>query len=116
VARFHAEHQRLFAHSAAGDSVEIVSLRLVAVGAVQAPEARERPAGGAATPKDTRPVYFVETDGFVDCPIYERAALGPGAEFAGPAIVEQMDSTTVVHPGQAASVDAWGNLIIRTGG
>jgi N-methylhydantoinase A len=116
VARFHAEHQRLFAHSATGDPVELVSLRLIAVGSVQAPDPRERPAGGAATPKERRPVYFAESGGFVDCPIYERAGLAPGAEFEGPAIVEQMDSTTVVHPGQAASVDAWGNLIIRTGG
>lgn len=116
VAGFHAEHQRLFAHSATGDPVELVSLRLIAVGSVQAPDPRERPAGGAATPKESRPVYFAESDGFVECPIYERATLAPGAEFEGPAIVEQMDSTTVVHPGQAASVDAWGNLIIRTGG
>ncbi len=116
VARFHAEHQRLFAHSSPGDPVELVSLRLVAVGSVRAPDLSERPAGGAAAPRESRPVYFEESDGFVDCPIYERAGLTPGAELDGPAIVEQMDSTTVVHPGQAASVDAWGNLIIGTGG
>ena len=45
-------------------------------------------------------------------PVYERTLLAPGHEVAGPAIVEQLDSTTVVYPGQQALVDDYGNLII----
>ena len=48
-------------------------------------------------------MYFAESDGYVDCPIYDRYALPAGATFAGPAIVEEFDSTTVVHPGYAVA-------------
>lgn len=117
VRRFHAEHHRLYAHSALRDPVEFVSLRLAAVGPVILPTTRERPPVRAeAHPRGRRPVYFEETDGFVECPIYERVTLEPGMQLTGPAIVEQMDSTTVMHPGQVATVDGWGNLLIAIGG
>ena len=111
--RFHGEHQRLFAHSAEDDPVEFVSLRMVATGSVDAPTFRKQPA--LRTPvsqADTRDVYFEEANGFTACPIYQRQNLYPGAEFQGPAIIEQLDTTTVVHPGQTVSVDDWGSLII----
>jgi N-methylhydantoinase A len=117
VARFHGEHERLYAHSAPGDPVEFVSLRTVAVGPVTAPAFQERPAAaGPAAPAERRPVFFEEADGFVDCPIYDRESLGPGARLVGPAVVEQMDSTTLVHPGHVALVDGFGNLVIAVGG
>jgi N-methylhydantoinase A len=114
--RFHEEHRRLYAHSHPGHPVQFVSARVVAVGLTAAPPLRPRPVTpGKATPKERRPVFFEESDGFVECPIYERAALGPGAEVDGPAIVEQMDTTTVIHPGQRATVDAFGNILIAIG-
>jgi N-methylhydantoinase A len=58
-------------------------------------------------------VYFAESGGYVDCPIYDRYKLPAGASFAGPAVVEEFDSTTVVHPGFAVSVDDLGNLVIE---
>ena len=58
-------------------------------------------------------MYFAEASGFVDCPIYDRYALPAGATFAGPAIVEEFDSTTVVHPGFDVRVDDLGNLVIE---
>jgi N-methylhydantoinase A len=58
-------------------------------------------------------VYFAEAGGYGDCPIYDRYALGAGAHLAGPAVVEEFDSTTVVHPGYGLRVDDHGNLIIE---
>jgi N-methylhydantoinase A len=60
-------------------------------------------------------VYFAESEGYVDCPIYDRYSLPAGATVTGPAIVEEFDSTTVVHPGYAALVDEVGNLRIERG-
>jgi N-methylhydantoinase A len=57
-------------------------------------------------------VYFAESDGYVECPIYDRYRLGPGGVLEGPAIVEEIDSTTVIHPGYQAQVDKFGNLIL----
>ena len=111
--RFHAEHDRVYGFSAESEPIECVSLRLTTVGRIAKPPARELAAAAAAQPKARRQVFFAEAEGFVDCPIYDRYALGAGAELAGPAVVEEFDSTTVVHPGYAVRVDAHGNLIIE---
>lgn len=60
-----------------------------------------------------RGVHFAEASGYVDCPIYDRYALAADVRFAGPAIVEEFDSTTVVHPGYSVRVDNHGNLVIE---
>jgi N-methylhydantoinase A len=58
-----------------------------------------------------RPVWF--DGGFVDTPIYRRETLPLDAKFTGPAIVEQLDCTTVIEPGNRVSLDALGNLIVE---
>ena len=63
-----------------------------------------------------RAVYFDEAGGFVPTPIYRRERLLDGHRIAGPAVVEQMDATTVILPGQVAVVDERANLLIRTDG
>jgi N-methylhydantoinase A len=67
-------------------------------------------AGPAA--RGSRAVYFESTKGFVDAPVLERARLAPGYSLTGPAVIEQIDCTTVVEPGQTATVDDHGNLVI----
>jgi N-methylhydantoinase A/oxoprolinase/acetone carboxylase beta subunit len=69
-------------------------------------------AAGAAR-KGERPVYFPETGGFTLTPVYDRYRLLPGARFAGPAVVEERESTAVVGPGADVRVDASRTLIIR---
>jgi N-methylhydantoinase A len=51
----------------------------------------------------------------IDCPVYQRERLDVGLSFAGPAILDQLDSTTVICPGQVARVDEWKNLIVMEG-
>ncbi len=111
--RFHAEHDRTYGFSAPEEPVEVVSLRLTSVGTIAKPPPRPLEVEGKPEPKEQRPVYFAESNGFVDCPIYDRYALAAGATFAGPAVVEEFDSTTVVHPGFAVRVDDTGNLVIE---
>ena len=97
----------------AAEPIECVSLRLTSVGRIAKPPLRRLEAGGGAAPKERREVYFAETAGYVDCPIYDRYGLHAGAALSGPAVVEEFDSTTVVHPGYAARVDDYGNLLIE---
>ena len=59
-----------------------------------------------------RPVYFGEACGFVRTPVFSRPALLAGNVIAGPALIEEHASTTVVHPGDRLEVDAFGNLVI----
>ena len=114
--RFHAEHDRTYGFNAPEEAVEVVSLRLTSIGRIAKPPVRKLDPGGPAEPKERRPVYFAEAGDYVDCPIYDRYALAAGAAFTGPAVVEEFDSTTVVHPGFGVTVDDVGNLIIEREG
>jgi N-methylhydantoinase A len=113
VGRFHAEHDRTYGFSAEGEPIECVSLRLTTVGLIEKPPLRRLEPAGDPVPKESRPVCFAEAGGYVACSIYDRAALGAGAALSGPAVVEEFDSTTVVHPGYRLSVDLHGNLLIE---
>jgi N-methylhydantoinase A len=69
--------------------------------------------GGAAEPTTTtRQVCLAADKGFEEVPIYQRADLPVGFELAGPAIVEQADTTTLIYRDHAARVDEYGNLVI----
>jgi N-methylhydantoinase A len=111
VARFHDEHEREFSYRRDGAPVEIYQLQLRAVGVTPKPEQRPHPAGGRLPqPVTHRDVRFDEADGPVSTPIYIRADLPVGVELAGPAIIEQLDSTCLVPPGVTARVDEWRNV------
>jgi N-methylhydantoinase A len=71
-----------------------------------------RARAGALVAAASRQVFFDAHAGFVECPIYDRAALVPDDQVAGPAIVEQMDTTTVIPPGFEARVDPALNLFM----
>lgn len=114
VETFHEQHEREFAFRQDDQPVEIYQLQLTAVGKTPKPSFRPAtelvPDPGA--PASRRPVYF-GAEGWVDTPVYDRAVLPAGATFAGPAIVEQLDSTTVVPPGTVAEIDEWLNIRIH---
>jgi N-methylhydantoinase A len=113
IGRFHARHERLYTYALADAAVEIVTLRVTAAGRVRRfalPTLSTRPPDRRRAGR--RPVYFAGA-GWTSCPVLDRATLGAGAVVRGPAIVEQLDATTVVLPGQRAAVDGVGNLVIR---
>jgi N-methylhydantoinase A len=113
---FEAAHRQVYGYVAEEEPIRIVALRLEATGRVpKAVLAAYPPATVAVTSAriGTREVWLPEAGGFVGCPVHDRDRLGPGHRIAGPAIVEQMDSTTLVLPGQVATVDPWLNLIVE---
>lgn len=114
--RFEAAHRQVYGYISYDEAIHIIALRLVATGRV--PKAKLKyhvPALGPVSDAvmDARDVWLPEAGDFVACPLYDRTRLGPGHHVAGPAIVEQMDSTTLVLPGQTAMVDAFLNLLIE---
>lgn len=110
---FDALHEETFGTSAPGEMPEIVNVRVVSTGKVEKLDFRPiGKAAGPVAPKAHRPVLFELAEGYVETPIYDRASLRDGHQLSGPAIVEQLDSTTVVFPGQTVDVDSYGNLII----
>ena len=115
LSRFHQEHDRAYGFSTPGEAVEFVNLRLTAIGQIIKPKLREleRSDGDlAAALISSRSVYFAEHGGYLDCPIYDRYKLAAGHLLKGPAIVTELDSTTVIHPGYRAEVDQYGNLVM----
>ena len=115
--RFDRAHEQLFGHSAKGEPVEAVNYRVRST--VRVPKFSMKRYDQASGPADAakmgeREVYFDRQSGMTATPVFDRALLSPGHEVAGPAIVEQLDSTTVIYPGQRAVVDDYRNLVIST--
>jgi N-methylhydantoinase A len=113
--RFNATHRATYGYAEPSEPCEIVNLRISALGLI------EKPVLGAGNPKQahdaaaaqtgTRQVYF-NGAGFVTCAVYDRLCLPIGAEFLGPAVVEEPDSTTLVYPGWRVRVEQFGILAI----
>jgi N-methylhydantoinase A len=112
---FDAAHNERYNHSAPEESAEIVSIRVSAVGRLPKPTMPELPAGGAepepAARRGTRPIRFA-VHGWVDSGVYVRDALRYGNVIEGPAVIEEAQSTTLVPPGNRATVHRLGHLII----
>ena len=112
VARFHAEHHREYNYRRDDAPVEIYRLNVRAVGVTPKPDLKARGSNGSAMPgtQGMRLVRFDELTEPVETPVFLRSDLPVGARLTGPAIVEQLDSTTVVPPGWRAEVDEWLNI------
>jgi N-methylhydantoinase A len=114
TAAFEAAYRLLYSRTPQGVPLEALNWRAV----VSGPRPDLTIAGGTASgtvaapaPKKHRAAYFPEARGYVETPVYDRYALGPGARLEGPAIVEERESTTVIGPGAAITVDAQRTLI-----
>jgi N-methylhydantoinase A len=133
VSTFHAEHRRLYTYDLPNAPIELVTLRVTAIGALPkraapAPESLAPGGGRVAVRAETlassgearaemirrgdRMVYF-RGRGFMNTPIYPREGLTPGTSFDGPAIIEQSDATPLVAPGFRARVDEAYNLLLE---
>jgi N-methylhydantoinase A len=115
---FDAMHELRYGTSAPQERAEIVSLRSTVTGVMRKPpqatirDGQRKPPPAAFAGK--RPVFF--GTGFEPTPTYRRAALLAGNRINGPALIEEHASTTVLMPGDACEVDAYGNLVIAVGG
>jgi len=107
---FRAAHDRVYGHSTDGPA-RIVNLRTIH----RCPAATARSvayAGAGRSRKAVRRILTAESNGFVEADIYDRNSLEPGARVAGPAIVEQGDTTTLIEPGWQAEVALNGSLVL----
>jgi N-methylhydantoinase A len=110
---FDAQHKAMFGHMAPEEPVEIVSYRVRGIGLlppVAMPKFKRAGTALAGARRETRRVRFDGSER--DCPVYQRERLDVGLDIAGPAILDQLDCTTVICPGQVARVDEWKNLIL----
>jgi N-methylhydantoinase A len=114
VEAFHINHDREYNFRRDDTPVDLFRLNLSAIG--QSPKAglaKHKPRRGTPKPIGKRPVLFDERAKPASTPVYARHDLFAGATIDGPAVIEQLDSTTLVPPGLVAKVDPWLNLIIK---
>ena len=71
------------------------------------------PGTPASALKARRQAWFTESQGWVDTPVYDRYALGPGTTFEGPAIIEERESTAIVGPGARCHVDEGRTIVVE---
>jgi N-methylhydantoinase A len=113
LARFHALHHQLYTFKQEDTPVEIVTLRVGAIGRLERPEIRELPKGGAGE-EALAGRQEVDFEGErLPTPVYDRSRLGAGAVLRGPAILTQLDATTLLFPGQRAEVHKFGALVVE---
>ncbi|MDA1280115.1 MAG: hydantoinase/oxoprolinase family protein [Chloroflexi bacterium] len=122
VEAFNDAHETAYGFRANGEPVELVNLRLTTVGKIARPQMKKLETTGtdaSVAVKGQRDVYFAEDvensghEGMVQTSVYDRARLPAGAVFRGPAIIEEPDSTTVIHPSWTVKVDDYGNLVLQ---
>jgi N-methylhydantoinase A len=112
---FHRAHENAYGHCAPGEPVEIVNLRLIAVGTIpkpKLPRIAQRTNGHADVRKGERSVCFDAAAGYARVPVYDRYRVPAETVLNGPAIIEEFDSTTVVLPGYVARADEFGSIQI----
>jgi N-methylhydantoinase A len=117
--RFHSEYERAYGRGYPEELIELVNYRVTAVGTIPHPPLRKISHQGhnvKQAQKGTRKVFFPESGGFIKTAVYDRYQLERDHRFSGPAVVEEMDSNTLIHPGFDAEVDSFGNLLISASG
>jgi N-methylhydantoinase A len=110
AAAFHDRHRQTYGHANPNERVQLVNLRLTALG--RSPELILRQDAGAGRPMRQRSAWFAET-GLTPCPVHWRDGLAPGTSLTGPAIIEALDTTVIVPPGWTARVDERGYIRMR---
>jgi N-methylhydantoinase A len=108
---FRAAHRQEYGYDIENRAVEIVNLRLSVKGASAAAPDAEYTAQDGDPVIGSRQVYF--DGGWYETAIYERARLPVGPYVEGPAIIQEMSSTTIVEPGQRLRVDGSGTMLIE---
>jgi len=112
--KFHQTHKRQYGYAIREKIVQVVNIRVKAVGLIprnQLPTPTEK-GSGTSFLKERREVYFGVEHGWVDTPVYRRKDLSTDSRIDGPTIIEEMSSTTVGLPHQICTIDPIGNLHI----
>lgn len=108
---FHQQHEARFGFAIPGETIELVNLKVTAVAIAGKPVLKTLPDGGG-TPASSGSRRVRYEGGWIDTPTYDRDTFRQGQVIAGPAIIEENASVTILRPNQTLRVDPYGNLII----
>ena len=111
-AEFHRLHEELYGYSISGEVIELIRFNVTVIGRTRKPRLKTPLNSKEPGPRQTRSVYFDKRD-FVPCPVYHRDDLPARYKVEGPAIIEERDSTILVHPNHTLAVNDHGVISIR---
>jgi N-methylhydantoinase A len=114
--QFDALYDQRYAHHSPEEPVEMVNMRLALVGKRTQLAFPTLAEGGSPKPRQTREVYFTDPAKPVACPIYDRTDLGAGCRIAGPTLIQEHGTTTVLFAGDSLVMAPSGEMIITVGG
>ena len=109
---FEEEHERFYGYSIPGEELELLTFNVAAVGTRHSVELPRLSTGPAPEPLERRGVVFDAATGSVETAVYDRDSFAAGSEIEGPAIVGQVDATTLLPPESVTRVDEYGNLLV----
>lgn len=110
---FHEKHRQTYGHENRSEIVQMVNLRLTAIGRLEGLDLRQTSAtGSGSSMTGSRKVWFKGTSR-IDCAIHDRDKMNAGAEAPGPAVIQAVDTTIVVPPGWTARADDNGYIIME---
>ena len=113
---FHARHEARYGYCAKEETLQSVNLRLSAIGVMPPPKIKAKKEAGPSPEKALkgfRDVYLTRSGGQTRCAIYDKYRLKPGNKLLGPAVIEQIDSTTLIKPEQEARIDPYSQIVLR---
>jgi N-methylhydantoinase A len=113
---FDALYEHRYAHHSPDEPVEMVNIRLAMIGKRQKLTFPAVAKTAGAKPSRQREAYFSDSRKPVSCPVYQRDALGAGNQTAGPALIQEHGTTTVLFERDTCVVAPSGELIITVGG
>lgn len=113
--KFHRAHEENYGFASPTEPIQVVSLSVKAVGALDVAELPILAEGSPGAPREWRMATFAK-GAPVRTPVFHRDDLNACQRVEGPAIIEQMDTTALVFPGDTCVVDRWGNLVIHLAG
>jgi N-methylhydantoinase A len=109
---FHDLHRRTYGHDNRSEPVQLVNVRLTAIGAIPPLAVRDKPAApGSDAVKTRRPLWFRAT-GAIEADVLDRARMAAGLVTKGPAVIESLESTILVPPGWQARMDDDGFVVL----
>jgi N-methylhydantoinase A len=110
LAEFHRQHEMVYTYCVPDEPVEIVNIRLRAIGVVEKPGQRASRIQGSPRPVARREVWF---GGKATAEVYNRHDLPAGTRISGPAVIQELSSSTIVPPGARAIVDPNENILLE---
>jgi N-methylhydantoinase A len=114
VFSFYREHERNYGHFTQGEPIQLINFRVTAEGVTEKPEMKAGEEGSCDGSEGIVPYRDVCFGAHTSLrtPVYDRNQVQHGQPITGPAVIEQMDATTLVFPGDVAEMDRYGNIVI----